>query len=61
VPARRSDDRSPDRHAHRASRVGTSHTVGDVERARCELAMPPTELRIFRWESGHVASFQRAE
>jgi hypothetical protein len=42
-------------------RVGTSHTVGDVERARCELAMPPTELRIFRWEPGHVPSFQRAE
>ncbi|MDB4934041.1 MAG: hypothetical protein JWP87_1013, partial [Labilithrix sp.] len=42
-------------------RVSSKYTVGDLERARCEVALPATVLRIFRWEDGHVPTFVRAE
>ena len=44
-----------------AFRVSSKNTVGEVERARCEVPIPPTELRIYRWADGQIATFERAE
>ncbi len=42
-------------------RVATKSTVLDVERARCEIALPRTKLRVFRWDDARGPTFERAE
>lgn len=42
-------------------RVASKYTVGDVERARCAIDLPATELHTFELRAGQIATFLRAE